>query len=252
MTLPPGAGRDAASPDMRMYGELAEWWPLLSPPSHYVEEADDLLARLRIPRGADVPSLLELGAGGGSLASHLKRAFRLTLTDVSPGMLANSRVVNPEAEHVAGDMRTIRLHRQFDVVLIHDAIMYLTTPDDVRAALRTAAVHCREGGCVAVLPDCVRETFTPQTEHGGEDAPDGRGLRYLSWSWDPDPADDTFVVDYAFLLREADGSVRCAHDRHVEGVFARERWLGWFTEAGLDAHSEMDPYGRDVFIATRR
>ncbi|NJO35626.1 MAG: hypothetical protein HC869_23680 [Rhodospirillales bacterium] len=25
--------------ELRMYSELAHWWPLLSPPSHYVEEA---------------------------------------------------------------------------------------------------------------------------------------------------------------------------------------------------------------------
>jgi len=36
---------------------------------------------------------------------------------------------------------------------------------------------------------------------------------------------------------------------HIEGLFARARWLQWFAEAGLTAHSEMDAYGRDVFIA---
>ena len=40
-----------------------------------------------------------------------------------------------------GDMRSLRLPRQFDVVLIHDAIMYATGPADVQAALRTAAIH---------------------------------------------------------------------------------------------------------------
>jgi ubiquinone/menaquinone biosynthesis C-methylase UbiE len=37
-------------------------------------------------------ALLELGSGGGSLAYHLKPHFQLTLTDISPAMLAvNSR-----------------------------------------------------------------------------------------------------------------------------------------------------------------
>jgi hypothetical protein len=68
---------------------------------------------------------------------------------------------------------------------------------------------------------------------------------------DPDPADDTYTVDYAFLLRAADGSVTVEHDRHVEGLFARARWLQWLAEAGLSARSEKDPWGRDVFIGTR-
>jgi SAM-dependent methyltransferase len=234
-----------------LYEDLAAWWPLLSPPSEYVEEAADLLPRLGGGTDSRAETLLELGAGGGSLASHLKRRFRLTLTDLSPRMLDVSRALNPECEHLVGDMRTLRLGRQFDVVLVHDAIMYATTPAAVRATLQTAAVHCRPGGTVAVLPDHVRETFAPATDHGGHDAPDGRGLRYLEWSWDPDPADDSYAVDYAFLLRDPDGGTTIEHDRHVEGLFARTQWLEWLAESGIQARVEVDPWGRHVFIGTR-
>jgi trans-aconitate methyltransferase len=229
------------------YDDLAEWWPLFSPPAHYAEEAADLLQRLgTVPPAA---TMLELGSGGGSLASHLRSHFTLTLTDRSPGMLDVSRAVNPDAEHHLADMRTLRLGRQFDVVLVHDAIMYATTPEDVKAALQTAAVHCLPGGRVAVLPDFVRETFTAGTDNGGEDASDGRGLRYLEWRWDPDSTDDTYIVDYAFLLREASGEVRVVHDRHIEGLFPRAHWLAWFREVGLSATSSLDEWGRDVFLA---
>ena len=240
----------------RLYEDLADWWPLLSPPAEYVAEAADLLDRLGAAAraGAQVggpdTTMLELGAGGGSLAFHLKRHFRMTLTDRAPAMLAVSQATNPECEHLPGDMRSLRLGRQFDVVLVHDAIMYATEPADVQATLRTAALHCRPGGTVAVLPDFVRETFAPDTDHGGHDAPDGRGLRYLEWTWDPDAADDTYLVDYAFLLRAGDGTVTVAYDRHVEGLFSRARWLAWFAEAGLVARSSMDPWGRDVFLGT--
>jgi SAM-dependent methyltransferase len=192
------------------YKDAAGWWPLFSPPIHYVEEAADLLARLRERQVPEGSTLVEFGSGGGSLAFHLKPSFQLTLTDLSPAMLDVSRTVNPESEHVQGDMRTLRLNRQFDIVLVHDAVMYMTSPDDLRAALRTAAVHCRGGGVVVVLPDYVRETFEPSTDSGGEDGDDGRGLRYLEWRWDPDPVDHTYVVDYAFLLRERDGMSRCS------------------------------------------
>ena len=236
---------------MRFYDHLADWWPLFSPPEEYVEEAADLLARiapLAPPTGA---TLLELGSGGGSLASHLKSRFALTLTDRSPGMLAVNRTVNPESEHALGDMRDLRLGRTFDVVLVHDAICYATDPSQVQATLRTAAVHCKPGGVIAVLPDFVRETFTPGTEADGRDAPDGRGFRYLEWRWDPDPSDDTYLVDYAFLMRDAGGHVRVEHDRHVEGLFARASWLQWFADAGLSVTSDIDQWGRDVFVARR-
>jgi hypothetical protein len=129
--------------------------------------------------------------------------------------------------------------------------MYATDADAVRATLRTAVRHCRPGGLIVIVPDCVRETFRPDTDHGGEDADDGRALRYLMWSWDPDPADDTFEVAYAFLLRDADGHTTVEHDRHREGLFSRDAWLSWFAEAGLPTRIHHDPWDRDVFIARK-
>lgn len=235
---------------MLLYSELADWWPLLSPPEHYVEEVE-LFEQLLAEAGAG-PRLLELGCGGGSNAYHLKRNRTLTLTDISPEMLEVSRRINPECEHLAGDMRTLRLGRTFDVVFIHDAICYLTEGADVRAAIETAAVHLRPGGVALLAPDHVRETFEPATDHGGEDAPDGRGLRYLEWSWDPDPNDTVFNYDFAFLLREADGTVTSRLDRHLHGLFSREEWLAWMDAAGFDARAIHDQWNRDLFFGVRR
>ncbi len=75
-----------------------------------MDEAADLLSRLGPVPGSS-PILLELGAGGGRLAFHLKAPFLLTLTDPSPAMLAISRAVNPECAHLTGDMRSLTLTR---------------------------------------------------------------------------------------------------------------------------------------------
>ena len=236
---------------VNFYRDLSEWWPLFSPRHHYVEEVDDFLRRLAPLPEAGSKTLLELGCGGGSFAWHLKNHFRLTLTDLSEGMLAQSRAVNPEAEHIAGDLRTLRLNREFDYVLVHDAVGYMTELRDLQAAIDTAAVHCKRGGTVVFLPDYVKETFTPGSSEGGEDAEDGRGFRYLEWRWDQDPDDTTYFVDYAFLLRESNGDVRVVHDRHVEGLFPRATWLQLFESAGLAAAGELDAWRRDVFIARK-
>ena len=239
---------------MKMYRELAVWWPLISPASHYDEEAADLLPTLMQAPDAPPTTLLELGCGGGSLASHLKAHFQLTLTDVSLEMLEQSRRVNPECEHVPGDMRTIELGRTFDVVFIHDAIMYMTDEASVRAAIATAARHCRVGGGVVIVPDFVRETFEPDSSSHGEDDPsgDGRALRYLEWSWDPDPHDTTFEATYAFLMRHPDGTTSVEMDRHQEGLFPRDSWLKWLDDAGITAASRMDQWDRDVFFGRKR
>ena len=163
-----------SAPGCPVAHDLAAWWPLLSPPEDYVEETEDLLARLGRRGVRDGATLLELGPEA-AVSPSTQHRFRLTLTDISPAMLAVNRSVNPECEHLAGDMRTLCLDRRFDIVLIHDAVVYATTPVAVRETLRTATVHCRPGGVVAVLPDHVRESFEPSMDHGRHDAADGRG-----------------------------------------------------------------------------
>jgi SAM-dependent methyltransferase len=243
---------------MKLYDELASWWPLLSAPADYAEEAAfyqrHLLGGLADP--AQARTLLELGSGGGNNASFLKARFEMVLVDCAPRMLEVSRTLNPECEHVLGDMRSVRLDRQFDAVFVHDAVAYMTSEDDLRAAVETAWVHCRAGGCALFAPDYVRETFAPETEHGGHDGPE-RALRYLSWMWDPDPADTTYVTDYAYLLREPDGTMHVELDRHVEGLFPRAVWLALLAEVGFEArvvpleHSEVEPGKHEVFVAIR-
>src|SRR2546423_5747593 len=118
-------------------------------------------------------------------------------------MLELGRTITPASDHIVGDMRTLRLGRTFDAVLIHDAICYMTTEADLRAAMQTAFDHLRPGGAAVFEPDYVADTFEPNTDHGGEDGPPlehgrpGRALRYLEWVTDPDPADATYQVDYA-------------------------------------------------------
>ena len=184
----------------------------------------------------------------------------MTLTDLSPEMLELSRSLNPECEHIQGDMTTLRLDRTFDGVFVHDAVSYLTTEEQLRAAIETAFVHTRPGGAAIFCPDHVRERFREWTDHGGHDGKDGdpRSLRYLEWTWDPDPDDTWFVDDFAYLLREGPGEPRVVHDRHVLGLFPRATWLSLFTHVGFTPQirtstwiEDGDEAGAEIFLASR-
>lgn len=244
-----------APTEYRFYGDLAAWWPLISPPQEYVEEAAfaaTVLDSAPIP----VREVLELGSGGGSVAVHLKARFTLTLVDLSEQMLDVSRALNPECDHRQGDMRTVRLGRAYDAVFVHDAVDYMTSETDLRAAIETAFMHCRPGGIAVFVPDETAETFEPSTDHGGTDDPSGRGARYLVWSRDPDPADTWTLTDYAFLLRDADGSVTVVHETHRSGLFSRTLWLRLLAAAGFDASAVIeetteDRAPREFFIGRR-
>jgi len=71
-------------------------------------------------------------------------------------MLALSMTVNPECEHIEGDMRTLRLGHTFDAVFLHDAVMYLTL-------------------CCSTRPEGFERAWTTTVQAGGR--PARRGLR---------------------------------------------------------------------------
>jgi SAM-dependent methyltransferase len=236
----------------QLYGDLAGWWPLFSHPDDYAEEAAWILSALDEALERRPEHVLELGSGGGNLASHLTPHARVTLSDLVPAMLEVSRRFNPDAEHVEGDMRSLRLQRSFDAVVIHDAIMYMADVEDLVAALTTARVHLAPNGAVIVLPDYVAESFEPGVATGGHDARDGSGrsLRYISWAHPAEVGATAHDVDFAIMLREVDGSVEVVHDRHRCGLFPRDAWCQAFLHAGFALPSiRRDPWQRDVFVA---
>jgi SAM-dependent methyltransferase len=239
----------------RFYSDLARWWPLISPVEEYQGEAAEFIRVLRgaLPAAA---SVLELGSGGGHNAFYMKRAFQLTLSDLSPDMLASSRALNPECEHVRGDMRSLRLGRSFDVVFVQDAVDYMYPESELSAAIATAFAHCRPGGVALFVPDEVQETYAPDTSCGGSDGPDGAGARYLAWSYDPDPNDGCTTTEHAFVLRERDGTVSSCAETHIYGLYACETWLRLLAAQGFAAEicieqTDEPRTPRRMFLARR-
>ncbi|MFK7999613.1 MAG: trans-aconitate 2-methyltransferase [Polyangiales bacterium] len=240
-----------------LYGELTPWYRLLDSTEDHLEEAAVFEVALRRAIKGESRSLLELGAGAGNNGFHLKGQFECTLTDPSSPMLDLSRDLNPECEHLVGDMRSLRLEREFDAVLVHDAIVYMHTVEEVREALETAFVHLRPGGAAIIAPDCTRESFQDATTlHQAASGDGSRSLRCLDWTRDPNPADDTYTVDYAFLLEDGNG-VRAVHDRHIEGLFAESVWIELLKATGFEVQrrprvvEEDDPYADFFFVARR-
>src|SRR5262245_32297725 len=225
----------------RLYGDLADWWPLISPPNEYTGEVTYLVTVLSSTAAVPVHEVLDLGSGGGHVAAHLKDRFLLTLVDISDGMLAVSRRLNPECQHVKADMRTVRLERAFDAVLVHDAIDYVTTEDDLAKVIGTAFVHCRPGGIAVFVPDYVKDEFRAlRGSGGGGDDGTGRRATFRERTWDPDPADDCVQAEYEFTLQAADGSVQVINETHLLGAFSRQAWRRLLIGAGFAVGTGYD------------
>ena len=65
----------APNPPLRLYRDLADWYPLLTPVGDYAEEAAFYLLLFKTHCKQPPRTLLDLGCGGGHNAAHLKQVI---------------------------------------------------------------------------------------------------------------------------------------------------------------------------------
>jgi SAM-dependent methyltransferase len=114
----------------------------------------DLVERLaRESAVGDVRRVLDLGCGtGGHSLVLAARGYEVVGVDRSEEMLAQARRKSAgRARFRRGDVRSIDLREQFDLVLMMFAVLgYMAEEADVRAALATARRHLRAGGVLVL------------------------------------------------------------------------------------------------------
>ncbi len=93
--------------------------------------------------------------------------------------------------------------RQFDAVLVHDAVDYVTNQGDLSSVIGTAFAHCRPGGLAVFAPDHTAETFRAGRGGGGGHDGTGRQASFRERTSDPVPGDDWILAEYEFTLRDA-------------------------------------------------
>jgi cyclopropane fatty-acyl-phospholipid synthase-like methyltransferase len=221
----------------RLYNDLSWIWSFLSPPESYAAEAASFLKRFRDAGVPDGGTLLHLGSGGGSLDAHLKKNYRVTGIELSQNMIRWAHSINVEVEYVQGDMRSARLGRRFDAVLVHDAIAYMLTSADLKAAYATAAAHLKPGGVMISLPEEVRTFFKQHKVTHRTVERDGKSVTTVTVAYDADPKDETFETTYVYLIRE-NGRLTIETDTHTMGIRPLGSFLEAIREAGLEASVE--------------
>ena len=138
-------------------------------------------------------------------------------------------------------MRTFSPGRTFDAVLVDDAVSYMASGADLRAAMETAWRNLGPGGVMVVGPDDTKETFvqnrTVATLAIGKTKPANLEVVFVENDYDPDPTDDHYEGIMVYLIRE-DGRLRVETDRHILGLFTLEVWRETLNGVGFTIRQE--------------
>jgi hypothetical protein len=129
-------------------------------------------------------------------------------------------------------MRDIRLGRKFDAVLIHDAIVYMLSEDDLMRTFATAAAHLENGGIFIIGPDYYLDNFSGLRVEYCTRSEGALELTYVEYAYDLDPSDTIMEIIFSFFIREQ-GRLRIEHDRHITGLFRRASWVKLMKKAGF-------------------
>ena len=234
-----------------MYRDLSWLWPIVSEPRNYVSEASLISGLIKSNTRNPMRTLLHLGCGGGHLDKALKRRFNVTWVDISGQMIALARKLNPEQEYLRGDMRTIRLGRLFDAVVIDDSIDYMTTEEDLRRAFLTARDHLRQGGVFCTYAELTVERFEQNKTEVSTHKGGGVDVVFLENTYDPDPSDTQCEFTFVFLIKE-DGILRVETDRHIAGLFRMDTWVEIMEDIGFKVRRcEYPGEGIPMFVCLK-
>jgi trans-aconitate methyltransferase len=235
----------------RLYGDLAWMWPIISRKENYIEEADEFRRLIREHSRIEARTILHLGCGGGHIDFTLKKHFEVTGVDVSEAMLSLARRLNPEVTYLLGDMRAVRLGKNFDAVMVADSIDYMLTLEELRAAFVTAFEHLKPGGVFCTYAEVTVESFKQNETQCSTHAQGDVEITFIENRYDPDPKDTTYENVFVYLIRRG-GQLEIHTDCHLGGIFHLETWLDLLKGVGFEVEQvELDEEHIPMFVCVK-
>ncbi len=212
------------------YNELAWLEPIIAPPEKHAEETEHYCRLIRKYLRIEAKTLLHLASGAGINDYTFKRFFMVTGVDISKGMLEVAKTMNPEVAYHHGDMRSINLKTEFDVVVIPDSIGYITTRVDLRMVIDNAYRHLKPGGILLItahMKEEFRENNFVYTGSSGDIEVTVFENNYIIG-----PVNDCYEATIIYLIRHK-GKLEIYSECHQLGLFKAEIWSSLFAEFKL-------------------
>lgn len=234
-----------------MYNASARFYDLIySKIKDYEREAADLLEVIRSRGDYEGKSLLDVACGTGEHLRYLKDHFRVEGLDLSPELLRIAGAKNPGVPVHLGNMLDFELGRSFEVITcLFSSIGYMTSVDELNAAVATMGRHLNRGGLLLVEP-----WFTPETWKEGHISlavAEGEGLKVARMSTSRTEG-KVSAFDFHFLVGTPEGTSHLV-ETHRMGLFTQEEMVASFEANRLRCSYDPEgPFGRGLYIGIRR
>ncbi|RVX38759.1 dTDP-3-amino-3,4,6-trideoxy-alpha-D-glucopyranose N,N-dimethyltransferase/N-dimethyltransferase [Nonomuraea polychroma] len=235
-----------------MYGtELSEIYELIfrSRGKNWVAEAKGVAELIRAHSPA-ADSLLDVACGTGAHLRTLRKFFSYVEgLEISPPMRQKALEALPGVAVHEGDMREFSLGRRFEAVTcLFNAIGYVSTPEEMRRAVRAMADHLEPGGVLVVEPWWFPEKFIEGYVAGDVVREEGRVIARVSHSTRQGRATR---MEAHFTVADRDG-IRSFVEIDLLALFTLEEYLEAFAAAGCPAtYLPGGLTGCGLFVGTR-
>ena len=222
----------------RLYNDLSWLWPLWEDVEVYKLETEQYSKLIRRYSGNEVQTLLDLGCGGGKHAYHFKRYYSVTGLDISKQMLSNAQALNPDCTFHLGDMRSFDLKKEFDALFMNDAVMYITSLEDLNKTFSSAYKHLSAGGMMICPLETWQENFKQNHTSISTSKSDNLEITFIENNYDPDTEDTSTETVLIYLIRE-NGKLRIENDLHITGLFSLDTWREVIKDCGFKLYEEL-------------
>jgi SAM-dependent methyltransferase len=131
---------------MNTFEDYSNYYDLLYKDKDYnseVEYVDNLIKK----NNEGAKTLLDLGCGTGRHnVLFEKRGYITTGVDISQEMIEKAKLLH-SSDFIQADIRSVKLNKQFDVVVsLFHVMSYQTANEDLAAVFQTAKIHLNKNG----------------------------------------------------------------------------------------------------------
>ena len=194
-------------------------------------------------------TLLDVACGTGTHVGFLSQYYEVSGTDLNSRMLKIARKKHPEIKFVEGDMRSLRLGRQYAAITcLFSAIGYMKTKADLRRAIKSMSRHLLPGGVLLVEPWFSEEQWNVgRVSVNRVEKPDLKIVRMALAR----KRGKVSLLEFQYLIGTSKGIQHLTE--HLElGLFDHREYEDAFTRAGLDVnHDSEGIFGRGLYIGIR-